>query len=73
MLILRLLIRCCFCIFQYYLFQLNHFFVFSSQAPDENEMLEFMQNPTSEGNDITNQFESTIADDTITEQHQQVK
>jgi hypothetical protein len=47
--------------------------VFSSQAPDENEMLEFMQNPNSEGNDITNQSESTIADDTITERHQQVK
>ena len=53
-------------------FNLINFLIFSSQAPNENEMFEIMQNSNTQGSNNTNQSESTIADDTLTDR-QQVK
>jgi hypothetical protein len=41
-------------------------------VPNENEMFEIMQNSNTQGSNNTNQSESTISDDTITDR-QQVK
>ncbi len=53
-------------------FNLINFLIFSSQVPNENEMFEIMQNSNTQGSNNTNQSESTISDDTITDR-QQVK
>jgi hypothetical protein len=67
-----LLVRCCYVIFLSFIFNNSSFFIFFSQAPDENEMLEFMENSNTQENDNANQSELTTSDDTITDR-QQVK
>jgi len=47
--------------------------MFSSQAPNENEMLEYMHNSNNQENNHTNSAESTTSDDTITDRQEQVK
>lgn len=60
--------------FKYHLFQFYYFFfIFSSQAPDENEMLELMKNSQIQASNNTDQSDLTTSDDTITDRQQQVK
>jgi hypothetical protein len=54
-------------------FNLIILLIIYSHAPDDNEMIEFIQNPSTEVNDGTNQSESSVSDDTITDRQQQVK
>jgi hypothetical protein len=65
-------------LFSSHLFQINHLFIyffliFSSQVPNEDEMIGYTHNSNTQGDSNTNQSESTTSDDTITDRQQQVK
>ncbi len=49
------------------------FLIFSSQVPNEDEMIGYTHNSNTQGDSNTNQSESTTSDDTITDRQQQVK
>jgi hypothetical protein len=54
-------------------FKFNHLLIFSSHAPNENEMFEIMPNSNTEVNTNTNQSDSTTSDNTVTDRQHEVK